>query len=414
MIHLGLSRVLQLLAPSLPLPWRAVHVAGTNGKGSICVYLSEMLRAADIRCGRFTSPHLIDRWDGINIDGTPVSESLFRSAQADLLRRNEDQQIGATEFELMTATAFELFASQKADVAVIEVGLGGRLDATNVLQSPLATVIAKIGLDHQAFLGDTIAKIAAEKAGILKPRVPCIVDGSNEGVVIDTILAQAEKVGAGPVRIVSPSEVDRLLSSQVQDGLAPHQRMNLACAVSALQTTLKQLGRKKDLSALAMIGKSASFPARLQSLDVSRLTARVEPVLLDGAHNPQAAQALSAYVTANLRSTASSGVTWLFAATKGKDIKEIASTLFHPGDRVVAVEFGPVDDMPWVEPTHAESIKADIEIVHRSEVDVQIIGSDILEGLLAATKLADGSPMVVAGSLYLASDVLRLLRDTQT
>src|SRR4051812_42901739 len=130
MIELGLGRISRLLRHT-PQPWKAIHVSGTNGKGSICAYLSAMLHASGVRCGRFTSPHLIDRWDCITIDEQPVRESIFREAEALVMKRNEVEKIEASEFELLTATAFEVFYKEKVEMGVIEVGLGGRLDATN-------------------------------------------------------------------------------------------------------------------------------------------------------------------------------------------------------------------------------------------------------------------------------------------
>lgn len=134
MIELGLSRIARLAAQT-PQPWKAIHVAGTNGKGSICAYLSAMLHASGVRCGRFTSPHLIDRWDCITIDEQTVQESSFIEAEERVKQRSQLLRMAskATEFELLTATAFEIFYREKIEMGVIEVGLGGRLDATNIL-----------------------------------------------------------------------------------------------------------------------------------------------------------------------------------------------------------------------------------------------------------------------------------------
>ncbi len=146
MIDLGLARISQLLRYT-PQTWKAVHVAGTNGKGSICAYLSAMLQASGARCGRFTSPHLVDRWDCIAVDGRPVSEALFREAEAVVRGRDSADRIGATSFELLTATAFEIFRRAGVDFGVVEVGLGGALDATNAMAHKAVAVISKIGLD---------------------------------------------------------------------------------------------------------------------------------------------------------------------------------------------------------------------------------------------------------------------------
>jgi folylpolyglutamate synthase len=235
MIELGLQRISRLLSQT-HLPWRAIHVAGTNGKGSICVYISGMLEAYNnssfrklskrpaIRHGRFTSPHLVDRWDCISINQKTVSSALFHEIEKKVLLRNATEDINASEFELLTATAFEIFTHEKVDIGVIEVGMGGRLDATNILgvpvdadhtsgesitrALPLATAIAKIGLDHQSFLGTTLQAIASEKAGILKPTVPLVYDSSNPPEVHDTFQELAAKVGAP-----TPNPKDLILST---------------------------------------------------------------------------------------------------------------------------------------------------------------------------------------------------------
>ena len=151
MIELGLQRIARLVKHT-PQTWKAIHVAGTNGKGTICAYLSAMLFASGVRCGRFTWPHLIDRWDCITINEKTVNESVFLEAEKLVMKRNTDENIGASEFEILTATAFEIFHREKIEMGVIEVGLGGRLDATNVMPSSqkAVTVISKMGLDHQS------------------------------------------------------------------------------------------------------------------------------------------------------------------------------------------------------------------------------------------------------------------------
>ncbi|KAL2400016.1 hypothetical protein ABEF93_004388 [Exophiala dermatitidis] len=207
MITLGLQRISRLLAPLFAkyptgLPWKAIHIAGTNGKGSVAALISTFLSASGYRVGRYTSPHLIDRWDCITLDQKVVDRDTFLAAEERVQKRSLSQsqsQAGGSdatttddkpsEFEILTATAFELFTSQGMDVAVVECGLGGRLDATNVLrpQDVLVSVLTKVGLDHTDFLGDTIDRITEEKAGIFKPGVPVVVDESNEPNVLDVV-----------------------------------------------------------------------------------------------------------------------------------------------------------------------------------------------------------------------------------
>ncbi|KAL2430428.1 hypothetical protein ABEF95_007267 [Exophiala dermatitidis] len=207
MITLGLQRISRLLAPLFAkyptgLPWKAIHIAGTNGKGSVAALISTFLSASGYRVGRFTSPHLIDRWDCITLDQKVVDRDVFLAAEERVQKRGLSQSqsqaggsdatttdVKPSEFELLTATAFELFTSQGMDVAVVECGLGGRLDATNVLrpQDVLVSVLTKVGLDHTDFLGETIERITEEKAGIFKPGVPVVLEESNEANVLEVV-----------------------------------------------------------------------------------------------------------------------------------------------------------------------------------------------------------------------------------
>ncbi|RYP89871.1 hypothetical protein DL770_004023 [Monosporascus sp. CRB-9-2] len=392
MIDLGLARITALLKHT-PQTWRAIHVAGTNGKGSICAYLTTMLRAKNVSCGRFTSPHLIDRWDCITVNDCAVSEARFRHFEDLVKRRNEEQRLGASEFELLTATAFEIFESEKVEVGVIEVGLGGALDATNALRQKSVTVISKIGLDHQSFLGSTLEEIASQKAGIMRAGVPCIVDGSNSRSVLDVIKDYAAITGA-TVEFVGPQTSE--LVQNMHDELEPHQRQNLACAHNAFQFAYPRYAH--DTGVLTRAIRGMVWPGRLQLLDIERLTGRKAAVLLDGAHNPQSAEVLAAYVDKHLR-TNNTPVTYVLAASEGKDLTEILKLLLRPGDSVAAVEFGPVDGMPWVRSMKSENILglADgLSVAISSQFDAHTSVQSALEW---ATRTANEGPLVIAGSL---------------
>ncbi|KAK1087158.1 folylpolyglutamate synthase [Friedmanniomyces endolithicus] len=445
MIELGLQRISHLLAET-PLPWRAIHVAGTNGKGSICAYVSSMLETYNqsewrtstglraLKHARFTSPHLIDRWDCITLDQQVVASKLFSRIERAVHRRNEVEAIKASEFELLTATAFEIFTHENVDVAVVEVGLGGRLDATNVIGQasdsssqvervmvsacrppPLVTAIARIGLDHQALLGNTLREIASQKAGIMKPGVPVIYDLSN----VDEVKTELH-VRANLNRVVTwtdPELPTRFLDSDLKhaffaDGLATaptipdptsrtpdHIRRNMSVAFRAAWTALQRLNRipsgynhlqPNELTTLGDLATSmvrnasqhARVPGRLQSLSIETLTGRTRDILLD-------------------------------ACSSTKDVSEMLRILLRPGDKVFAVEFGSVDGMPWVEPLSSEKIVEAVESVPAmtGQVEAVACGRDVLAALQKASDAAEGGPMVVAGSLYLVGDVLRLLRD---
>jgi folylpolyglutamate synthase/dihydrofolate synthase len=379
-------------------------VAGTNGKGTICAYLSAMLHASGVRCGRFTSPHLIDRWDCVTVNEQTVRESQFLDAEDAVKHRDKAEGIGASEFELLTATAFEIFAREKIEIGVIEVGLGGKLDATNILANKAVTVISKIGLDHQSFLGNTIEAIAHQKAGIMRPGIPCVLDKSNPPSVRKVIEDYAKEIGTD---VVLSSTESAFLDELAEEDFEPHQWENLACAYTAFH--LAYTKPNSPLHRLQPAIQNLRWPGRLQVTDIRSITGRRETVLLDGAHNAQSAEALGAYVSRKLRSTFSR-VTWVFAASGGKELEGLLKPLLRPGDCISAVEFGPVDGMPWVKATDPQEI-LDAAVAIGLEHSLQYnAGSDLSAALRWAAETAAGGPLVIAGSLYLVSDVLRLLR----
>lgn len=404
MIQLGLKRISKLVE-HLPLSWPAIHVAGTNGKGSVCAYASAMLQTKRIKTGKFTSPHSIDRWDGIAIDEQTIEEMIFLQAEISVEAKNTLCNVKATEFEMLTATAFEIFSQEKIDLGVIEVGLGGTLDATNILRNPSVTVITKIGLDHQEFLGDTIEEIASQKAGIMKKGVPCIVDGTNPPSVLDVFKKHARSVKAGPVIPIYPmgNEVWELHPRlQYED----HEQVNICLAFEAVKTALSLPPfNHRSFRELASGIPKAVLLGRLQLLSIKHFTGRKSPVLLDGAHNVQSAEVLGKYVDKHLRRQSGYPVTWLVAFSQGKDFRKILSVLLRKGDRVISTEFGPVDGMPWVKPVEVKQI---IKACEELGFPLQLRDSPDFEDL----ELGEESPLVVTGSLYLVSDILHQLSGT--
>lgn len=406
MIELGLARISRLLSYT-PQSWKAIHVAGTNGKGSICAYLSAMLHASGMRCGRFTSPHLIDRWDCITIDEKAVRECVFRKAENVVLKRNRTDSISASEFELLTATAFEVFAREKVEMGVVEVGLGGRLDATNAMENKAVTVISKIGLDHQSFLGNTIEEIARQKAGIMRPGVPCVLDKSNSPAVRMVVENYAKEIGT---EVVLSSTESSFLDELSEQDFEPHQWQNLACAYTAFHLAYTKV--ESPLHRLAPAVQNLNWPGRLQLVDIRSIAGRRESILLDGAHNVQSAEALGSYVNSRLRKGASK-VTWVIAASQGKELEGILKPLLSPGDCVAAVQFGNVDGMPWVQAMAAPDILTAASAAGIRASQLYSAENDVSGALRWAATVAGGGPIVVAGSLYLVSDVLRLLRDAE-
>ena len=248
--------------------FKAIHVAGTNGKGAVCAMLDAALRANGLRVGRYTSPHLVKLNERFFLDGAPIGDDALSAAAEKVAKIAPDD---LTFFEALTAVAFLVYADAKVDYAVLETGLGGRLDATNVCVPELC-VITRIGLDHCDWLGDTVEKIASEKAGIIKPHVPVVL-GENLPEVRAVVEARAREVGA-PF-FYAP---DVASAADVPRDFPLGGTFNRENAVTAL-AALKVLG-KGDASGFADV----VWPGRFQ---------RVENFIIDGAHNPPAAHALA-------------------------------------------------------------------------------------------------------------------------
>ena len=409
MIELGLSRITRLLSHTAQ-PWKAIHVAGTNGKGSVCAYTSAMLHASNIRCGRFTSPHLIDRWDCITIDEQTVSPALFFEVEESVKAKSQRDGIEASEFEVLTATAFQVFNREKVEVGVVEVGLGGIDDATNVLKNPAVTVITKIGEDHQALLGDGLEAIAEKKAGIMKMETPVVVDGSNSPKVLEVFEREARRCHAELRKIPQDFPVvdDELQIYLGSHDLEEHQKMHIHLAYQAARSTLSAMNRSVRPHALVHGIEATIWPGRLQFLDLRRLNQHEGTALLDGAHNIQSANILASFVDVKLRS-GTAPITWIVGISEGKDAQALLSTLLRSGDNIVAAPFRRVDGMPWVHPMNSSNIVEVAQLMCqnlRSTVACQ----DLENALQIAADRASGNPIVIAGSLYLISDVLRSIR----
>ncbi|QDS76405.1 hypothetical protein FKW77_003957 [Venturia effusa] len=420
MIQLGLRRAAQLFRNN-PQPWKAVHVAGTNGKGTVCTYLSALLHAGGVRTGRFTSPSIIDRWDCITINEKPVAESVFREVEAQVLERNKAQDLKATEFEILTATAFDIFTRENVEVGVVEVGMGGRDDATNVLKSKCLTIITRMGLDHQGFLGNTIEEITKVKCGIFRQGVPVLYSSNNEAEVVEVIKAEAAAVGAGPVKTYEkmPSFRQRNYKAFVKASMArAEQKMSIIIAYRALcylesefpqmiPATLgvKSAGPEQVVYSNAIL--NTQIPGRQQYIDIGPIVGKRIEVMLDGAHNPQAASYLHEVVRYEMRDFNYGPITWVMANTKGKDLPGFLEPLVRSYDSVATVEFGPVDGMPWIEPASSEAIAHAVHELH-PDVPVKTFGKDIPGAInWAINQKAATSRVVICGSLYLKFHVMK-------
>ena len=307
--HFGLERMVELLAlrgnPHLKL--KVIHIGGTNGKGSTIAFLKNMLEKLGLRVGVFSSPYLIHYTDQISINGESIPESRLEALMADyqslLEGESADNLQGTTEFEIITALAYDYFASEQVDVAIMEVGMGGLLDSTNVCQ-PILTGITTIGLDHVALLGDTLEAIAEQKAGIIKQGIPLVT-----GRITPAALAVIDRIAEGKNAPILAYGKDYQVSHQksvvagesfdytspVRQGrfqtglLGLHQIENAGMALTLLDTYCQETGRElasNDLVAQAM--EETSWPGRLE------VVSREPLMILDGAHNPHAIKALLA------------------------------------------------------------------------------------------------------------------------
>ena len=289
-VRLGLDRTRALLdacgSPHEKLPM--LHVAGTNGKGSTCATLDAVLQTMGFCVGRYTSPHLIDFSERLLINGAPVSESAVLAWLGE--HQHDIDRLGATFFEATTAMGFDLFVRGGVDVAVVEVGLGGRLDSTNVI-TPLVAAVTSIGLDHREYLGDTLEAIAIEKAGIFKAGVPAVI-GERDPAIIDTLVTAALGAGASAVHVANallPARSVRLLQEgtviEFGDGngalhltsslLGTHQAQNLATAISVLRAAGEQFLPSHEQLARGV--RATKLAGRFQ---------RVDQWIFDVAHNP--------------------------------------------------------------------------------------------------------------------------------
>lgn len=383
-MHPGLDRM-TIACARLGHPERAVptiHIAGTNGKGSTGAFLRALLNSTGLRVGHYTSPHLIDFTERIAVDGCPISGERLAHYGSQIIARSEE--LALSYFEFATLLAFCAFADARPDIAIIEVGLGGRWDATNVI-TPRVSVITPIGMDHQQHLGDTIAAIAREKCGIIKPGVP-VVSAPQEPAVMDIIRATCAERNA-LLTVAEPTPVS------VPLGLpGAHQRVNAGVAHAVVKMMIpsplsgRGQGEGAGFSSLA----TACWPARCEWLSHD------PPILFDGAHNPHAAAALATYL-AEVRQDRS--ITCVLGVLRDKDSVGIVRALAPVVDQFITVTPPSPRALP------AEELAA---IIRTQGGKVQSVTS-MKEVLQAVTKHeARGTLHVITGSLYLYAPVRAL------
>jgi len=402
---------ISMLAETLGHPerrYRSVHIAGTNGKGSTAAFTESILRAAGIKTGLYTSPHLERITERIRVNGEEISDADFAESFTkiqtlieELLARGE-LRAHPTFFEVVTALAFEHFARAGVEIAVFEVGLGGRLDATNIL-TPEVSVITRVDFDHENFLGHSIEEIAGEKAGIIKAGVPVIM-ATQRAEARDVILKRAAELGAA----VHESEkeyvaevvsfVDGCVRADVTDvrsvarfRVAPNLRgqFQLGNAVNAIAVAgmLRQRGRAISAAAIEQGIANAIWPGRIEKLQSG------PDVYLDGAHNPSAARELANFLKENF---AGRHITLLFAAMRDKAVDEIAGILFPLASEVIFTQ-------PKISRAISAAQLAEMAGEYASHFRVIPDAQAAFEEALAKAGADDA--IFVTGSLYLVGEL---------
>ncbi|KAJ3276531.1 folylpolyglutamate synthase [Terramyces sp. JEL0728] len=398
MIELKLESILSLLKylgnPHKNL--KTIHLAGTNGKGSTSTFISSIL-SQQYKTAIYNSPHLLEERDAIKINSKVIDLGLYSSLRQKVLDINSKYQINASAFEITTAVAFMAYQQEKVDFAVIEVGLGGLLDATNVIDAALVSVICKIDLDHTEFLGNSIKEIARHKAGIIKKGTSVVVAPNQHQDAIAEIKEQAAICDA-PVYFTEKTRPEgELVIGKFRNAefklsrrmLGSYQLENIATALKTVEI-LDSLGYPiKEESVIKGVAE-ARIAGRLE-----RIRTKYGDILVDGAHNAGGALALSEYIN----SVRSGPITWIVGFSSTKDPKAMLDILVKDGDVVYPVKFRQPPGMSWISCFNPQ----DLVELHPSCVECGEIS-------LAFEKADFKNQVVVCGSLYLVAELYRYLK----
>ena len=398
-VNLGLERIEKLLLdlgnPQQQVP--IIHVAGSNGKGSVCAYLSSILTEAGYRVGRYTSPHLVDWTERIHLNEQAIASSTLVSLLEDIQQAIDPNTESPTQFEVITAAAWLCFARSRVDIAVIEVGLGGRLDATNVTDSNLVSIITSISREHWQRLGPTIADIAREKAGVLKPNCPVVV-GQLPPEAKEVVLEKAEQLDcpltwiepAKEIKITQPNNIRWAKYCEIEYPLpllGNVQLSNSAMAIAAIKSLQQQSWKIPELAIQTGMSKT-HWLGRLQWT-----TWKDRPLLIDGAHNPEAAIALRQYVD-----TLNKPVVWVMGMLANKDREDVLEVLLKPQDELHLV---PVPDRTSAEPKDLAAIALQV-CPHLSNCQTYLDVFTALNSIFDNLQNNRSEKLVVlCGSLYL-------------
>jgi len=367
---------------------KAIHIAGTNGKGSVSAMLSNVFTSAGYKTGLFISPYIIDFRERIQINGEYISENDLCFYTQKVIETN----IKLIEFEFITAVAFLYFADKNVDILICETGLGGRLDATNTLDNLICAVITKIGLDHTAILGDTIEKITAEKCGILRD-CPVIISPNQKKAALKEIEKHANNLTVLDFKCCEIIKSDITGNTFIYKGekfetklSGEYQVENALIVIEAV----RQSGYNIPYNILYSGIKNTFFPARLEVVSENPL------VVIDGAHNPDGAQVLSLELK-----KFGGRVTAVIGMMKDKNYKEVLAETLPYCKNAVAVE---VENMP-------RSLKKEELKIAAEEFCPLYLSSSYADAINKAKELAGDNPIFIFGSLYLAADLRKILKN---
>lgn len=395
-IKLGLDNIQRLLAQlRAPAPdQRIIHVAGTNGKGSVCAMLDSICRAAGYRTGLFTSPHLVTFRERIRVNGEMISEPEAAAGLTMLHELVRAWDPHPTFFEIVTALGLHHFCERQCEIVILETGMGGRLDATNAI-TPVVSVITPIALDHQKWLGQTLPEIAAEKAGIIKPGVPAVsASQPPEAEAVLRAKATALKEWRSPGRHVSKSEegaaslLEFVTTAYNESDIAlpgAHQKQNAALALATLRAARIEVSPRAITDGLANV----QWPARFQRFD--------DRIVIDGAHNPAGARILLQTWREIFRHEKA---TLIFGAMMDKDVAASLRELSQIAAALILPQFQGVRVLP---PADIAKIAAEVS----PTLPCQTVATPT-----AAIQLARqcDDRILIAGSLHLAGEALACLR----
>ena len=393
-ICLGLERITEILNllgnPQEKL--QIIHIAGTNGKGSVSKLLAEILKEAGYKTGLYTSPHILEYTERIQINGNKISRDDFGGLVFDICTLAEKNNIYLTEFEVLTAVMFKYFEQMKVDICVVETGLGGRLDATNAIKSNLLSVITSISLDHTERLGNTTEKIAAEKAGIIKAGCPIVVSGSNCGY--KTIKDRAAELNA-PVLVSDCADIEFLNGKNyaVINGkkylfnlMGLWQKENLGLVCSAVDY-LRKNGYLISENAFSAALKNVVWNCRFQYIPEKN-------TIIDGTHNPDGArvlrESLDFYFPDEKR-------IWIYGSMKNKDYGKVMKILFRPEDSIYLCGFSHTGS------AGIDDLKA---LITQKCRQIEITSVDDL-----LSRRDSGSLCIISGSFYMIGEILNLNSD---